>query len=294
MKCAAIARCLILSVLTGCGGRAQPTQPQDVTVETAVRIGNLAYSWDRPTEAATQYQQAFKRAQAGDDAGAIGDYGYDLAVAQLAANQPKTALATARLTRGELARRGRAPFPALTLVEATALYRLGAREQANNMAAYVEAGYDREAAAQASFLRGLIADEVGNRAGLEAALERLAHPTSSEQRADFLELSARRDLRDGKLKAAVGQADGAADLRRAELDYRGMARALALEGAAAARDGETGAAANLYIRAAQSAAARGDAQTARPWVHRALALANSPDQRRLARQTLAGLASVPQ
>ena len=48
-------------------------------------------------------------------------------------------------------------------------------------------------------------------------------------------------------------------------------------------------AADLYIQAAQSAAAQHDPATARPWLQRALALANTPALRQLARETLAAL-----
>ena len=280
------------ALLGGCGGRAAPaTKPADAAMQRSSEAGNLAFTMDRPAEAAAQYEQALLRAEARDDAAAIGDYGYDLAVAQLAANQPKKALASARMTRIELTRRGLAAFPALQLVEATALYRLGEHAEAANLARVVEAGDDPAAAAGASFLLGLIADEAGDQAGLEAALARLAQPATREESADAFELAARRDLRNGDFAAAASEAGRAAELRRGDLDYRGMARALALQGAAEADAGNSGAAANLYIRAAQSAAAQGDPETARPWLRHALALANTPALRMLAQQTLAELAN---
>jgi len=277
-------------LLSGCGGAPpQPARPQDTVLQRESEAGNLAFTLQRPSEAAAQYEQALERAEARDDSGAIGDYGYDLAVADLSANRPKDALAAARMTRIELARRGVAPFPALILVEATALYRLGDKEQADSLAAEVEVGNDPSAAAGAAFLRGLIADEGGDQARLDAALSRLAHPANTEESADAFELAARRDLRDGQFARAESEAARAADLRRTGLDYRGMARALAVEGQAAEEAGDMAAAADLYIQAAQSAAAQGDASSARPWLRQALALANTPTLRQLARQTLAKL-----
>jgi tetratricopeptide (TPR) repeat protein len=278
------------SLLSGCGGApAEPARPQDTVLQRASEAGNLAFTLQRPSEAASQYERALERAEARDDAAAIGDYGYDLAVADLAANRPKNALAAVRMTRIELASRGAAPFPALVLAEATALYRLGERKQADSLATDAEAGSDPAAAAGAAFLRGLIADESDDHGGLDAALARLAHPANLEESADAFELAARRDILGGMFVRAKSEAARAADLRRTCLDYRGMARARAVEGKAAEEEGDTETAANLYIQAAQSAAAQGDASSARPWLRQALALANTPTVRNLVRQTLAEL-----
>jgi hypothetical protein len=218
---------------------------------------------DRTQEAVGQYRQAFDRAVARDDYAAIGDYGYNLAVAQLIANRPKEALGSIQITHAELARRGPPSFPALDLTEATADYRLGERKKSDSIAAQVEAGADSASAAGAAFIRGLIADDNADAVGLDAAIDRLAQPVSSEQQADLAELLARRDLRRGMFAAAAAEAERAADLRRDILDYRGMARALGVAADAEARAGAPEAAAALRKRAAQSAAAYGDAESAR-------------------------------
>ncbi|MBV8455287.1 MAG: hypothetical protein JO122_01575 [Acetobacteraceae bacterium] len=282
---------LVPVILTGCGGRQQPAPPQDSVLRREAEAGRAAFSLERPAEAAAQYKLALLRAEARDDAKAIGDYGYDLAVAQLAANQPREALASARQTETELARRGVAVFPALVLVEAVALYRSGASREADRLAAQVEAGGDPAAAARAAFLRGLIADEAGSEAGLAAALARLAHPVSAEERADAFELAARRDIRAGVFARAASEAAQAVALRRTAMDYRGMARGLAVQAEAIARMGDNVQAADLYMRAGESAAAQGDAGSARRWVHQAVALDDSPALRRTGRRTLAELAS---
>jgi hypothetical protein len=62
----------------------------------------------------------------------------------------------------------------------------------------------------------------------------------------------------------------AADLRRDQLDYRGMARALAL---AAQFATAPNAAADLYLRAGRSAAGQGDTAQARLWLNQARELA---------------------
>ena len=284
---------LVPMILSGCGARQQPSTPQDTVLQRRAEAAQEAFSLERPAEAAAQYKAALIEAEARDDPKAIGDYGYDLAVAQLAANQPRQALASARLTQRELARRGAVAFPALILAEAVALDRTGARMEADRLAAQVEAGGDPAAAARATFLRGLIADETGNAAELDAALARLAHPTSSEERADVYELAARRYLRAGLFSRAAAEAAQAVALRRTALDYRGMARGLAMQAAAVAGEGNRPEAANLYMQAGQSAAAQGDAGSARSWVHQALALDHGPALRQAARQTLAEMATKP-
>lgn len=295
MRAATIAAlALSAALVAGCGGsRPPPAAPNDAVMQRTSQAGNLAFSMQRPAEAAAQYQAALQRAEAADDVRAIGDYGYDLAVAELAANQPTKALLSARRTRGEVIRRGLTPFPALILVEATALYRLGNKQEADRLASVVEAGDDPAAAAAASFLRGLIADQTGNQAGLVAALARLQHPATTKESADAFELAARRDLRNGQFTTAADEAARTADLRRNDLDYRGMARALALQGAAEADSGHMNRAADLYIRAARSAAAQGDPAAARLWLKRALGFATSRALHQLAEQTLNGLTDSP-
>ncbi len=283
---------ILLALLAGAcaaGKPAVPPPPEDTLLRQNATAGRLALSLDRPQEAVTQYRAALARALARDDAAAIGDYGYDLAVAQLAADDPRGALVSARSTAADLAHRRVAPFPALILVEATALYRSGAAREADRLAASVERNGDQPVAARAAFLRGLIADKAGDDAGLRAAAARLGRPTSPEQQADADELVARVDRRAGRNETAAAAAEAAADLRRDNLDYRDMARALALAASARERAGAAGAAANLYLRAGQSAAEQGDAATARPWLQAALRLDHDPALQRQARRIMEGL-----
>ena len=279
----------IVLLMAGSGSEHQPTTPEDTTLRQNARAADMAISLERPEEAAIQYERALERAQARDDATAIGDYGYDLAVAQLAANHPKQALTSVRMTRAELALRGSASFPALDLAEASALYRIGQKEASDLMATRVEAGADSVAAARASFLRGLIADETGDAVGLDTALAHLAQPASTDQQADADELLARRDLRQGAFDAATAEAERAANLRRTILDYRDMARALSVAADAENRAGNELKAAAFYMRAGQSAAAQNDTDMARLWLRLATEIGNNPLLREAARHALAAL-----
>jgi hypothetical protein len=255
----------------------------------SVHAAESAMSLDRPTEAVAQYEQALVRARARDDAAAIGDIGYDLAVAQLAANQPKQALVSVHDTRAELLRRGWTSFPALDLAEAMADYRVGEKEQSDELAARAERGTDAAAAARASFLRGLIADDTDNMPALEASIARLAQSATTDERADAAELLARREVRQGAFDSATAEAEHAADLRREMLDDRGVARARSVAGEAQARLGNMQAAAELYMRAGQSAAAQGDAELARRWLRRTTELSSDPALKAAARLAMAGL-----
>ena len=264
---------ILLPVLVGCSGSApDPTAPvADVTLQRETTAGRLAYEMERDEEAVTQYRAALTRAQERDDLEAIGDIGYNLTVVELRANAPDRALADARATRAELERRGVMPFPALLLAEATALYRAGALVEADQAAQPIQRAVDADAAARATFLRGLIADERGDEAGLSAAVEVLAAAKTQPLEGDFAELAARLALRRSDPVRARHDAARAAELRQEALDYRGLARALAVEGVAAERAGDQ-AAADLFLRAGRSAAAQSDKANARVWLDRAKSL----------------------
>jgi hypothetical protein len=260
--------------------------PEDQTLARHDQAGRIAYGLDRPEEAVVQFEAALKQAQARDDLQAIAELSFNLAVAQLHANRPKDALATTQQARAELVRRDGQPSPSLLLAEATALYRLGRQHQADALAAEIEGKGDPDAAAGASFLRGLIADEAGDEDRLRAALNRLSGAAEPLRQADRQELQARLALRAGDLAGARSAAMQAAGIRQESLDYRGMARALAVAALAAERSGEREAAADLYLRAGRSAAAQSDPDTARPWLKRVLSLTKNPDTAAAAKATL--------
>lgn len=269
---------LLLLLPGACGSpdKGPPPAATDQTIERHEAAGRVAIALDRPAEAALQYQAALKQAEARDDLAAIGDLSFNLAVAQLQANQPEAALATTRRASAELARRGSASFPALRLAQATALYRLDERDEAKRLAGEIEEGRDADAAAGASFLRGLIAAEAGDEAGLQDALSRFSSAATPLRQADRFELQARLALFQEDLAAARSLALRSAEIRQEILDYRGMARVLALAGEAAEQAGEREPAAGFFLRAGRSAAAQADFRAARPWLERALKLTADP------------------
>jgi hypothetical protein len=248
---------VLVALLFGCS-HPPKGPPDDAALSRLGHAGDIAFNLEQPAQAAEQYRAALARARTRDDAGAIADAGFNLATAQLHAGQPQAALDTAHQVQAELARRGLVD-PAFDLVCATALFRLEDLASADSIAARITGAGDPAIANSAWFLRGLIADARADRPGLEKAAGSL---TAAADAADVAELRAR-------LSHDPALALHAADIRRTALDYRGMARCLAL---AARFTPDAASGADLYLRAGRSAAAQGDAAQARLW------LTNARDQ----------------
>ena len=135
-------------------------------------------------------------------------------------------------------------------------------------------------------LSGFVLDEVYNlliraQATAKANVRDVIEPSA--------ELAARLALRRGNPARARQQAARAAERRQATFDYRGLARALAVEGAAAERTGDKAAAADLFLRAGRSAAAQGGNSNARVWLRRAISIAAGQPVGRSATDLLRGL-----
>jgi tetratricopeptide (TPR) repeat protein len=249
---------LAVMVLAACSS--SPKQdPEDETLARFDHAGDIAFDQEKPSQAATQFRAALARARTRDDARAIADTGFNLAAAELAQGQPRDAINTAHELQLELARRG-VVDPDFDLISAVALFRLDDLASADRIAAGLTTGHDAARANAAWFLRGLIADAHNDRAGLQHAVSSL---TPSAEPGDVAELQAR-------LWHNAALALRAADLRRNKLDYRGMARDLAL---AAQLTPSAPEAADLYLRSGRSAAAQGDTADARIWLENARKLA---------------------
>src|SRR5262245_51884220 len=130
---------------------------------------------------------------------------------------------------------------------------------------------------------------MGDEVGLAAAAYALSGEKTPPFEADAAEIAARLALRRGDPAQSRQQAARAAELRQTTLDYRGLARALAVEAAAAARAGDKAAAADLFLRAGRSAAAQGDKADARVWLRKAASLAPRQGIGRDAADLLRGL-----
>lgn len=279
-----------LLLMAGCGGHPAPTTLEDATLGRAADSGRQSLEFGRLKQAASEYRQAYTLALARDDVQAIGNTGYDLAVVQLADDDPVGAVRTTLQTRDALAVRGAPSFAELDLVQSAALHRLGRDPEAETLAARAQAtAGSPDIRARASYVRGLIADTRSDAAGVVAALAGFGQPTtpSADWQADHEELTARLDLLHGQYRQAAVHAQHAADIHRAELEYRAMADTLALAAEAMQRAGSPQEAASLYLQAGESAAARGDTASVRRWLKQVMRPGVDAATQRAARETLA-------
>lgn len=282
MRLSALSALMALA-LSACGGSsADPGPPPDNRLDQANRAGTQALTMDMPSLAVREYKTALARAYERDDADAIADVSYNLALAQMKAGDAKGALATLGTARADLDRR-RAAVPAeLFLVQAAAAYRSGDRAGAETAAreALSRPAKDPDTGPRAWFIRGLVAADRGDGAALAQAIAALPPPPAKQAdlQADRQELQGRATLIGGRAAEAQALLEQAATNRQQALDYRGMARALAMAGDAALRSNNAAQAADLMLRAGRSALLQGDNATALPLLKRAEELARQTAQ----------------
>jgi tetratricopeptide (TPR) repeat protein len=290
-----------LLLLAGCAAASpapEPAAPVDQELMSGWRLARYAFEEGQYDQAAQMYARVLERAYARDDLGAIGDVGYELAVVRLRQLDPSAAAGQARRTRDELRRRGDEPFAELYLVEAVALYEMGEEVDAAARAEEAMAlAQDPGApvAMRAWFLKGRIAADDVDGAGVQRALEALGGSPNPELQADRLELTGRFELIEGRPERALAAFRDSADLRRGAEDYLGMARVLALGGEAAERAGLSADAADLFFRAGRSAEVERDFANARRWLGAAARLAETTGQDAIlaeANERLEGLAEA--
>ncbi|TVR98939.1 MAG: hypothetical protein EA406_05065 [Rhodospirillales bacterium] len=254
-------------LVAACGGSAPSPEPPDLVLARSQRVAVAAFQQGQIDQAARLAESALVHAYARDDAAAIADISYNLAVIALRLGRPEAALAAARSARGDAERRGGSVLPELMLVEAAALYRLGQRTEAAAVAHLVgTVAADAATTDRARFIQGLVAADDGDTVRLAQAIAFLADRTAGVPVADLEELRGRQATLAGDHGSAFSAALAAADLRREERDYAGMARALATAAAAAESLGNDAAAAQLYLRAGRSAAAQGASADAVRWL----------------------------
>jgi hypothetical protein len=269
---------LLLTACTGSDPREPP--PSDPSLAGEWRLARYALQEGQTRQAVVLYERVLGRAYARDDAGAIGDVGYESALALLRDGEPRQAAERARQIRLELERRGADVFAELFLVEAVARYEAGEAEPARvaAQAAIARARRDDLATrARANFILGLLAADAGDAAGAARALRDMGEPAQDPLRADAQELRGRWLMLQGRAETARPAFVEAAKIRRDLRDYVGMATAMAAGAEAAEASGDDAGAADLYYRAGRSAAARGDDEKARTWLTRALDLAVEND-----------------
>lgn len=285
---------LLAGACGGGGGMAETGVAEDEVLTRLAGSATRALELDQAQSAALLYARALARARERDDAALMDDMAFGQATAALAQGDARAALEVAQEVRTDLARRGRPASPRLLLAEATALHRLGRAAEAGDRAREVtqRAAAGPSAGLRAWFLLGLLAAARGDGPALTAARAALAGGEGVAFIADATELDAHLALLRGDPRAAAVQAAAAGTLRQEALDYRGLSRALALEGRARARLGQGAAAADLLLRAGQGAAARGEVADARAWLAEAARLAAAAGRPALAAEARRMLAGV--
>ncbi|WP_340116891.1 hypothetical protein [Pelagibius sp. 7325] len=267
-----------LLLLSACASQPpqQAAEPSDPQLESSWRLARFALQNGQHDQAVVLYEQALALAYARDDAEAIGNVGYEYALAQLRAGEPEAAAAQAARTRWELERRDADPFAELFLVEAVAHYEVGqsalAREAAQT-AIDLARPDDVATRGRAYFVLGMLAADAGDTVYVERALVALGDPGQDALKADRDELEGRRLMLAGDAGTAQRVFEAAADRRRELRDYGGMTRGLAAAGEAAEVARNPTAAADLYYRAGLSATIQDDPARAEIWLTKALDLA---------------------
>jgi tetratricopeptide (TPR) repeat protein len=279
-----VASASLILLFVGCGGSTTPPEspgPLDQDLQSGWGLARFAFEQGQYDQAAALYARVLERAYERDDLQAIGDIGYELAVVRLRQHDPRAAAEQALRTREEVRRRGAIPFAELDLVEAVALYEAGDPDGAKvtaDRAIELAPAPNGPLVDRALFLRGRIAADRADAAGVSRALAQLGDPQNAELRADRLELLGRLNLLESRPASALPAFRQSADLRREAEDYIGMARALALGGEAAKSMGRGAEAADLYFRAGRSAELEGDHAKALRWLDTAARLAAKTGQ----------------
>jgi hypothetical protein len=146
-------------------------------------------------------------------------------------------------------------------VQAAAAYRSGDGAGAYGAAQQVldATPKDAETTARAWYIKGIVLAERGDGAGLRQAIAALPPSKSADLEADRQELQGRAALLDNRPGDAFAAFEQSAGNRQQALDYRGMARALALAGDAALRSNRAADAAVYFLRAGRSTLLQGAA-----------------------------------
>jgi len=269
--------------LAACGGGspADTGPPPDAKLDQANSAGTQALSMDMPAVAVKQYRVALTRAYERDDAAAIADIAYNLAVAQMRAGDAKEALRTVREARSDLDRRRFAVPAELFLIQAAAAYRSGdlAGAYAATQEVLDRTSKDPDTRPRAWFIRGLVAADRGDGTALAQAITALPASKQADLEADRQELVGRAALLGNQPAEALAAFEQSAANRQQALDYRGMARVLALAGDAALRLNRTADAADFFLRAGRSSLLQGDTARALPLLKRAEDLARQTSQK---------------
>jgi len=249
----------------------------DPQLELLNKTARLAFEKADYAGAVDIYQRTLKQALIRDELTEIVDARFNLAVSQLKLEDLAGARAQLEAAKNEFSLASLEVPQSFDLLEATLLYLEGKPAEAWSVTEGILAAADRttpDVLGRTYYLRGRIASDRGETAGIRAAITAMGKPGDARLLADLEELTGRLAFSEQRWAAAVSALDRAAEQQRRLLDYHAMSSTLALSGLAYENIGDFAQAAYRYLQAGRSAALRGDGVRAREWLGHAITLAD--------------------
>jgi len=273
----------------GCGSSPQVREKPgaDQSLERLNRAARQAFDKGRIEQAASFYRKALERALVRDDAGAIVDAQYNLAVCLMKLNSHAETMQLVRQAEAELTLTDQSKMADLLLLKAVLFYQSAQPDDAWQVTQQILSMTPQTTPVirgRTHFLRGLIAAERGDVHQLRSEIAALGRPQNPSLRGDLLELQGHLALAEQNWNAAVKAFDEAVMLRRETIDYQAMMKVLALAANACQKAGKTKAASQRYLRAGRSAVLQTDYDAARIWLNQADQLANAAGDDQIARE----------
>lgn len=257
-------RCFIaltLLVLVGCATSPTSTAPRkDKELSRAGDLARAAFEDGATAKAVDLYRKALNRAHAMDDAAAIGNAAYNLALCHIILGQLDQASASLAEAKAAFTRSASNPAD-VVLLEATVAQRQGKLEQALSLADQVlSASPNENDLFQATLLKGTIACEQNDPALARTALVEADrhHITTAPLLAARERLAGNIFLLENNPAEAAAAFDRAAALFQKAEHYRDMAITLRRAGEAYQEAGNVRQAEDRLSRAQRSLAAQGE------------------------------------
>lgn len=274
------AACLL--IVGGCAAPERPSALQQQLHQSAA-AARTAFADGDLVRAQALYTYALEAARLSDDALALGNLTFNLAMVVAEQGEPTRALAVLAEAAAAL-RRAEQPGHDVTLLRARLQWRAGDAEAAQRtLAAFATdaaMGGDPPSLAatgEAALLRGELACARGDASAALIALTEAARAFGDDPRtprqANVLALAATLATAEGEPRAAASLHDRGAQVLQQAREYRRMATALAGAGEAYRAAGALVEAADRFVRAAQSRLGAHDPERARPLLRLAQACA---------------------
>lgn len=259
-------------LLASCAGP-DPVPALEREIHQGAAAARDAFTAGDLVQARILYTHALAGARLSDDALALGNLAYNLAV--VVAEQGDCAGAEALLAEAAAALgRARQPLDDVTLLRARVQWHAGDAGAAERTLAALDASADKN---ETTLLRGELAcarkDVSAAKAALAALAEALGEELARTGNPSLLSLAASVAETEGRAGDAAALQDRAADALRGSGEYRRMAQALGRAGAAHLAADAPVVAGDRFLRAAQSRLGARDRPGARVLLQRATACA---------------------